>query len=52
MPARIEQVLINLVSNANLPEELERIIDKCLAKKPEDRYQSVFELNSALNALA
>ncbi|HHQ48413.1 MAG TPA: serine/threonine protein kinase, partial [Acidobacteria bacterium] len=33
------------------PEELERIIQRCMAKDPEARFQSVAELNEALDAI-
>lgn len=32
------------VKNAGIPPELERIIDKCLQKNPEDRYQDTRDL--------
>jgi len=35
----------------NLPEGLERIVFKCLAKKPEERYQSVADLVADLKTL-
>ncbi len=38
----------NLVSG--LPEAAERVVLKCLAKSPEDRYQTAGELRSALEA--
>ncbi len=36
---------------ANLPEQLDSIIARCLAKDPAERYQSVAELGVALNQL-
>lgn len=33
-----------LSKNANIPVELERIIDKCLQKNPDDRYQDTRDL--------
>ena len=39
------------VMNPQAPAELEAIILKCLAKQPEDRYQSVEELARDLRAL-
>jgi len=35
----------------NLPEGLERIVFKCLAKKPEERYQSAADLTADLKTL-
>ena len=32
------------LKNSNIPAELERIIDKCLQKNPEDRYQDTRDL--------
>lgn len=32
------------LKNANVPEELERVIDKCLKKDPSDRYQDTRDL--------
>ena len=37
--------------NADLPEELEQIIVRCLAKKPEERYQSARDIMIELDAL-
>jgi TolB-like protein/tRNA A-37 threonylcarbamoyl transferase component Bud32 len=37
--------------NAEVPEEIDRLILKCLAKKKEDRYQSAKELLAALSRL-
>ncbi len=33
---------------SNIPPSLERIIHRCLEKRPEDRYQNVFDLRSDL----
>lgn len=38
--------------NTNLPQPFDAIIQRALAKKPEDRYQNGTELASALNAIA
>jgi serine/threonine-protein kinase len=38
--------------NADVPEALAAIVDKCLAKAPEDRYPSARELAEALEAVA
>jgi len=35
--------------NANVPDDLEMIVLRCLAKVPEDRYQSAAELAAALD---
>jgi eukaryotic-like serine/threonine-protein kinase len=37
---------------ADVPRELENVIAKCLAKKPEDRHQSIAELAQALAPFA
>jgi len=37
--------------NAELPPELEAILSRCLAKKPEERYQRARELAVDLEAL-
>lgn len=44
-PARIADV------NAAAPADLQRIVDRCLAKDPDDRYQSVKEVGIELRAL-
>ncbi len=36
--------------NYSIPEELERIVRKCLAKRPDERYQSAADLLSDLRA--
>ncbi len=36
---------------SDLPDEVEKVLFKCLAKKPEDRYASMAEFASALNVL-
>jgi len=38
-------------ANAELPAELETILSRCLAKKPDDRYQTARELADDLGAL-
>jgi eukaryotic-like serine/threonine-protein kinase len=38
------------VLNSDIPPELEAIIMKCLAKKPEERYQDTLSLNRELEA--
>jgi serine/threonine protein kinase len=38
-------------SNADLPAQVEHVILKAMAFKPEDRYQSVLEMTGALRAL-
>lgn len=43
--------LKELAPDAKFPEALEAIYQKCLAKKPEDRFQSMEELYVALKAL-
>jgi len=45
MPTPIRQI------NADLPVELDHIIARCLAKKPDDRYQTARELMLELDAL-
>lgn len=37
--------------NKNIPDELARIILKCIAKKPEERYQSAFEIFEELKKI-
>jgi serine/threonine-protein kinase len=46
IPARPSQV-----SELPIPQPLDDIIMKCLAKKPEDRFQSAAELEGALRAI-
>lgn len=41
----------SLIAEMPIPEELEKIVMKCLEKKPEDRFQSVEELSSALKKI-
>jgi eukaryotic-like serine/threonine-protein kinase len=38
--------------NAEVPEDLERVILRCLAKRPEDRFQNVEALEKALSRCA
>lgn len=45
MPTPLRQI------NAELPEELDDIINRCLAKKPEERYQSAHDLARDLDIL-
>jgi serine/threonine protein kinase len=40
------------VLNPELPDEFIRIVERCLERKPEDRYQNVAELAQALEPLA
>ena len=47
MPAPFSQQCPEL----NLPEDLEAVIFKALAKKPEDRYQSMADLKNALESV-
>jgi serine/threonine protein kinase/tetratricopeptide (TPR) repeat protein len=46
MPAPFSQIAPEL----NLPNDLEAVVFKALAKKPEDRYQSMNDLKSALES--
>lgn len=41
-----------MVPDAKVPPELERIIEKCLAKKPEDRFDTAEEIRDHLSALS
>lgn len=41
----------SLRANVEIPQQLEAVILKCLAKKPDDRYASVMELANALAAV-
>jgi class 3 adenylate cyclase/tRNA A-37 threonylcarbamoyl transferase component Bud32 len=45
MPTPLKQI------NAELPDELDAIVSRCLAKKPEDRYQVARDLMIELDAL-
>jgi serine/threonine protein kinase len=45
MPTPLRQI------NADLPEELDQIISRCLAKKPEERYQTARDIMIELDAL-
>jgi serine/threonine protein kinase len=38
--------------NAEVPEELERVLLRCLAKAPEERYQSAKDLLEEVNTLS
>jgi tRNA A-37 threonylcarbamoyl transferase component Bud32 len=49
--ARTVPLRPSAVSEVPLPEDLENVIMRCLEKRPEDRYQSVAELDAALAAL-
>lgn len=40
-----------LVPEAKVPPELEQIVEKCLAKKPEDRFDTTEEIRDHLSAL-
>ncbi|MBS1955059.1 MAG: serine/threonine protein kinase [Cyanobacteria bacterium SZAS-4] len=40
-----------LVPEAKVPPELEKIVEKCLAKKPEDRFDTAEEIRDHLSAL-
>jgi serine/threonine-protein kinase len=44
----IESLPLPRTINTDLPEEVERVILKALAKNPEDRYQRVVDLSNAL----
>lgn len=44
----IEPLPLPRSKNSDLPEAVERVILKALAKKPEDRYQRVVDLSNAL----
>jgi len=50
MHLRNDPVPPSLRGNVPIPQPLEAVILKCLAKKPEDRYASVTDLSKALDA--
>jgi serine/threonine-protein kinase len=41
----------SLRAKVEVPQQLEAVILKCLAKKPDDRYATVMELSNALAAI-
>jgi serine/threonine protein kinase len=56
MPATIHAIVYEPVGelsgyNAELPPACQTVVDKCVAKKPEDRYQSIDELLADLARL-
>jgi hypothetical protein len=44
--------LSNVIDESDLCERIEAIILKCMAKSPENRYQSMNELRDSLDELA
>lgn len=40
------------IAEVEIPPEMDEIVMKCLAKKPDDRFQSAMELASALEAIS
>jgi serine/threonine-protein kinase len=50
MHIRHDPVPPSMRANVQVPQALESVILKCLAKRPEDRFQNVIDLSMALDA--